>query len=98
MHCTLGLAAAVLDPYPKFVVDCPVSLFFRELSMKKITIVGLAILAVSISPALAKGKAKPKAAAVAAATTTAPTMPMIGQPTAADKALYMKNKRASGMK
>jgi hypothetical protein len=66
--------------------------------MKKITIVGLAILAVSISPALAKGKAKPKAAAVAAATTTAPTMPMIGQPTAADKALYMKNKRASGMK
>jgi hypothetical protein len=46
---------------------------------------------------LAKGKAKPKAAA-AAATTTASTMPMIGQPTAADKALYMKNKRASGMK
>jgi hypothetical protein len=98
MHCTLWLAAAVLDPYPKFVVDCRVSLFSRELSMKKITIVGLAILAVSISPALAKGKAKPKAAAVAAATTTAPTMPMIGQPTAADKALYMKNKAASGMK
>jgi hypothetical protein len=67
--------------------------------MKKITIVGLAILAVSISPALAKGKAKPKAAAAAATTTTtASTMPMIGQPTAADKALYMKNKRASGMK
>jgi hypothetical protein len=66
--------------------------------MKKITIVGLAILAISISPALAKGKAKPKAAAAATTTTTASTMPMIGQPTAADKALYMKNKRASGMK
>jgi hypothetical protein len=64
--------------------------------MKKITIVGLAILAVSISPALAKGKAKPKAAA--AATTTASTMPVMGQVSAADKALYKKNKRDSGMK
>lgn len=64
--------------------------------MKKITVVGLAILAVSISPALAKGKMKPKAAA--AATTTPMAMPMIGQVSAADKALYMKNKRASGMK
>ena len=98
MNCTLGLAGAVLDPYLKFVIDCRVS-FSRELSMKKITLVGLAILAVSISPALAKGKAKPKAVATAAATTTtAPTMPVIGQPSAADKALYMKNKRDSGMK
>jgi hypothetical protein len=63
--------------------------------MKKIAVIGLAVLAVSISPALAKKK--PKAAA-AAATTTAMAMPMIGQPTAADKALYMKNKRESGMK
>ncbi|MEA2866010.1 MAG: hypothetical protein QOE39_725 [Bradyrhizobium sp.] len=64
--------------------------------MKKITIVGLAILAVSISPALAKGKAKPKAAA--AATSTASPMPVIGQASAADLALYKKNKQASGMK
>ena len=64
--------------------------------MKKITIVGLAILAVSISPALAKGKAKPKAAA--AATSTAMAMPPIGQVSAADKALYKKSKRESGVK
>lgn len=64
--------------------------------MKKIIIVGLAILAVSTSGALAKGKGKPKAAA--AATTTAMTMPMIGQVSAADKALYKKSKRESGMK
>ena len=64
--------------------------------MKKITVIGLAILAVSISPALAKGKAKPKAAA--AATTTAMVMPVVGQVSAADKALYKKNKRDSGMK
>ena len=64
--------------------------------MKKIIIVGLAVLAVSTSGALAKGKAKPKAAA--AATTTAMTMPMIGQVSTADKALYKKSKRESGMK
>ena len=65
--------------------------------MKKIALVGLAILAVSVSPALAKGKAKPKAAA-AAATSTATAMPVIGQVSAADLALYKKNKRDSGMK
>jgi hypothetical protein len=63
--------------------------------MKKITLVGLAILAVSISPALAKGKAKPKAAA---ATSTASAMPVIGQVSAADRALYKKNKHDSGVK
>jgi len=63
--------------------------------MKKITVVCLAMLAVSFSPALAKGKAKPKAAA---ATPTAMTMPVMGQVSAADKALYKKNKRDSGMK
>ena len=95
MNCTLGLAGAVLDPYPKFVIDCRAS-FSRELSMKKITLVCLAILAVSISPALAKGKAKPKAAA--AATSTASAMPVIAQVSAADLALYKKNKRDSGVK
>ena len=65
--------------------------------MKKITLVGLAILAVTISPALAKGKAKPKAAAAAATSTVSP-MPVIGQPSAADLALYKKNKQASGVK
>ena len=64
--------------------------------MKKITLVCLAILAVSISPALAKGKAKPKAAA--AATSTASAMPVIAQVSAADLALYKKNKQDSGVK
>jgi hypothetical protein len=45
---------------------------------------------------LAKGKAKPKTAA--AATSTAMAMPVIGQVSAADKALYKKNKRESGVK
>jgi hypothetical protein len=63
--------------------------------MKKITLVGLAILAISISPALAKGKAKPKAAA---ATSAPMVMPVIGQVSAADKALYKKSKRESGLK
>src|ERR1700687_4441203 len=97
MNCTLRLAsAAVLDPYPRFVVDCCAS-FSRELSMKKIILVGLAILAVSTSAALAKKAMKPKAPA-AAATTTASAMPVMGQVSAADRALYKKNKHDSGMK
>jgi hypothetical protein len=66
--------------------------------MKKVIVVGLAILAVSTSGALAKKKmAKPKAAAAAATTTTAAPM-MLGQVSAADKALYLKNQHDSGMK
>jgi hypothetical protein len=53
----------------------------------------IAILAVCTSAASAK--AKPKAAA--AATTPSPMMWQPG-PTAADKALYAKNQRESGMK
>lgn len=65
--------------------------------MKKIIVAGLAILAMSTSPVLAKKHAaKPKAPAAAASTATAG--PMLGQPSAADRALYMKNKRDSGMK
>lgn len=70
--------------------------------MKKIILVGLAIFAVSTSGALAAKKAtKPKAPAAAAATTTntggaAPLM--LGQVSAADRALYEKNQRESGMK
>ncbi|QHO76695.1 hypothetical protein ACH79_32760 [Bradyrhizobium sp. CCBAU 051011] len=73
-----------------------------ELSMKKIILVGLAIFAVSTSGALAAKKTtKPKAPAAAAATTTntggaAPLM--LGQVSAADRALYEKNQRESGMK
>jgi hypothetical protein len=65
--------------------------------MKKIIVVGLAILAVSTSPVLAKKHAaKPKAPAAA---TSAPSpSPMMGQPSAADKETYMKNKRDSGIK
>lgn len=64
--------------------------------MKKIILVGLAIFAVSTSAALAKGKAKPKAPAAAAS--TASTNPLMGQVSAADRALYKKNKHDSGMK
>jgi hypothetical protein len=64
--------------------------------MKKIILVGLAIFAVSTSAALAKGHKKPKAPAAAAS--TASPGPMMMQPNAADRALYMKNKRDSGMK
>jgi hypothetical protein len=66
--------------------------------MKKIIVIGLAILAVSTSPVLAKKQAaKPKAPA-AAATSTGSAGPMMGQPSAADRALYMKNKHDSGVK
>ena len=69
--------------------------------MKKIILVGLAIFAVSTSGALAAKKmTKPKAPAAAAATTTtvgAPP-PMLGQVSAADRALYEKSQRESGMK
>jgi hypothetical protein len=62
--------------------------------MKKIIVIGLAILAVSTSPVLAKKHAaKPKAPAAAAS-----TGPMMYQASAADRALYMKNKHDSGMK
>lgn len=64
--------------------------------MKKI-LVGLAILAVSTSAALAKSHVKkPKASAAATATTSAG--PFMGQVSAADRALYMKNKHDSGVK
>src|SRR3954470_17262591 len=87
----------VLDRYPRFVIDCGAS-FSRELSMKKIIVVGLAILAVSVSPVLAKKHAaKPKAPAAAAASTPGPG-PMMGQVSAADREMYMKNKRDSGVK
>jgi hypothetical protein len=76
--------------------------------MKKIVIVGFAILAVSTSAALAKGKGAVKPKATAAATTagsagpfmTSPgsTGPMMGQVSAADRELYQKSQRESGMK
>ena len=64
--------------------------------MKKI-VIGLAVLAVSTSAALAAHKhhaMKPKAAAAAPA--AAPMM--MGQVSAADKAMYKKNQHDSGMK
>ena len=64
--------------------------------MKKIIVIGLAILAVSTSGALAKKAMKPKAAAAAATTSSSPMM--MGQVSAADKAMYKKNKHDSGMK
>ena len=65
--------------------------------MTKIILVGLAILAVSTSAALAKKHAtKPKAPA--AATSTGSPGPFMGQVSAADLALYKKNKRDSGVK
>jgi hypothetical protein len=66
--------------------------------MKKIIVIGLATVALSISPASAKKHAaKPKGPAAAATSTPSPG-PMMGQPSAADKEMYMKNKRDSGMK
>lgn len=65
--------------------------------MKKAIIAGLAIIAVSASPALAKAKPKAAAPAPAAASTAGPG-PLIGQVSAADRALYAKNQRDSGMK
>jgi hypothetical protein len=68
--------------------------------MKKIVLVGFAILAVSTSGALAKKATKPKAtAATATAPTAAPAAPvMFGQVSAADRELYKRNQRDSGMK
>jgi hypothetical protein len=63
--------------------------------MKKNILIGLAILAVSTSAASAAHKThamKPKAAAAAATPVAA-----WGQPSAADRALYMKSQRESGM-
>ena len=70
--------------------------------MKKAILVGLAILAVSTSGALAKKASKPKAPAAATAATTTPTAPaapfMMGQVSAKDREMYEKNQRESGMK
>ena len=64
--------------------------------MKKIILVGLAIFAVSTSAALAKKAMKPKAPATA--TSMGSPGPLMGQVSAADRALYKKNKHDSGMK
>ena len=67
--------------------------------MKKILVVSLAIFAVSTSGALAKKSAKPKAPAAAATATAGPAGPlMIGQVSDADRALYNKSQRESGLK
>lgn len=65
--------------------------------MKKVILVGLAIFAVSTSAALAKSHAKKPKAPAAAASTASPN-PLMGQVSAADLALYKKNKRDSGVK
>jgi hypothetical protein len=74
-----------------------------ERSMKKILLVGVAILAVSTSGALAKKAAKPKDPAAATTTTMGGSMGgssplMIGQVSAADRELYKRNQRDSGIK
>ncbi|WP_426525016.1 hypothetical protein [Bradyrhizobium sp. McL0615] len=68
--------------------------------MKKAIFVGLAIFAVSTSGALAAKKtAKPKAPAAAPTTNTGAAPPMMmGQVSAADRELYAKSQRESGMK
>ena len=70
----------------------------KEPSMKKIVLVAFAILAVSTSSALAKKATKPKATAAAATTTGAAPPLMFGQVSAADRELYKRNLRDSGMK
>lgn len=76
--------------------------------MKKNILVGLAVLALSASPALAAHKThhghtmkhghamKPKASA--AATNPGGASPMMGSVSAADRAMYKKNKHDSGVK
>jgi hypothetical protein len=64
--------------------------------MKKLMLVCLTILAVSTSGALAAKKAAKPTAPAAATTNAAP--PMLGQMSAADRALYEKSQRESGMK
>ena len=67
--------------------------------MKKLLVVSLAIFAVSTSGALAKKSAKPKAPAAAATASAGSASPlMIGQVSDADRALYKKSQRESGMK
>jgi hypothetical protein len=66
---------------------------FRELIVKKTILIGLAILAVSTPGAFAK---KMKKEAAPAATSSQPMM--MGQVSAADKAMYKKNMHDSGMK
>jgi hypothetical protein len=80
------------------MIDCQPRFSSRELSMKKVILVSLAILAVSTSGALAKKAAKPKAPAAAAATTTTSGPMMFGQVSAADRELYKRNQRDSGIK
>ena len=64
--------------------------------MNKIVIVGIAILGLSMSPALAAKHHAKKPAAAPAASTPAPMN--FFTVSAADKELYAKNKRESGVK
>ena len=66
--------------------------------MKKVILVGFAILAVSTSGALAKKASKPKAPAAAAATTNPGGPAPFIQASAKDLELYKKNQRDSGLK
>jgi len=67
--------------------------------MKKILVVSLAIFAVSTSSVLAKKSAKPQAPAAASTANAGPAgPPMIGQVSDADRALYKKSQRESGLK
>jgi hypothetical protein len=68
--------------------------------MNKTVLVSLAILAISTSGALAAKKGgKPQATAAAATANTGPAaQPTLGQVSAADRALYAKSQRESGMK
>lgn len=67
-------------------------------SMKKIILVGLAIFAVSTSGALAAKKGAKVQAPAATANAGAAAPPIFGQVSAADRALYAKSQRESGMK
>jgi hypothetical protein len=85
------LSADDADPLPRFR-------FSQEFEhMNKVIIVSLAILGLSTSAALAKTHHAKKPAAAPAAT-AAPAETHIFQTSDADKALYAKNKRESGMK
>ena len=65
--------------------------------MKKVILIGFAILAVSTSGALAKKATKPTAPAAAATMNTGGPAPFM-QASAKDLELYKKSQRESGMK
>jgi hypothetical protein len=90
-----------MEPYSqdKVVFDCASIDLQGNFSMKNTLFVSLAVVAVSTSGALAANKeAKPTTPPSDTSNAGAAAPLMFGQVSDADRALYMKNQRDSGMK